>query len=439
MTTIMTRKRSALFPVQRRSSGVRVVRAVSALLVLASATYVFAAGGWSTPVTLSTPVPPSFYTTSPVVAINSSGAQAAVWINEDTSLLVQVATQDAGGSWSQARTLTSSNDDAGSPAVAIGPGGNAVAMWDSFRSGQGVLIKASARPAHGSWGPIVTLSPVSNSNSSTSPKIGMDSNGNAVAIWLLDTGTSTSIQTAYLPVGGSWTTPVAISTPGVTARRPTLAVNALGDAIAGWETASGQVMVAERKSGSWGAPVSVAPAAYRQNASQVALNGRGDAAVVWSRAYSSFMATRDVGRSWSVPTTISTRSAGGSVSIALDDSGNAVLVFVSLATPNANPVEAVSRLAGGSWSAPSTISSASEAALAPRAVATPAGTFVVGWDSVKSNTLVAAIRAAGQTTFGVPANVGTGGQLDLAIASGHTAATWLGSGPAVQVSDNNVP
>jgi hypothetical protein len=438
MTTTTTKRLSALLPVQQRCSGIWVVRLLSALLVLTSGTYVSAAGGWSTPVTLSTPVPPSFYTTSPVVAINSSGAQAAVWINEDTSLRVQVATQDAGGSWSQARTLTSSNDDAGSPAVAIGPGGNAVAMWDSFRSGQGVVIKSSARSAHGSWGPIVTLSPVSNSDSATSPKIGMDGNGNAVAIWLLDTGTSTSIQAAYLPVGGSWTTPVPISTPGVTARRPSLAVNAIGDAIAGWETASGQVLVAERKSGVWGAPVSIAPAAYRQNASQVSLNGRGDAAVVWSRAYSSFVSTRDVGGSWSAPTTISTRSAGGSVSIALDDSGNAVLVFVSLATPNANPVEAISRPAGGSWSAPTTISSASEAALAPRVVATPAGTFVVGWDSVTSNTLVAAIRAAGQTTFGAPASLGTGAQLELAIAAGHAAATWLGSGPAVQVSENNL-
>jgi hypothetical protein len=85
------------------------------------------------------------------------------------------------------------------------------------------------------------------------------------------------------------------------------------------------------------------------------------------------------------------------------------------------------------------ISSASDSALSPRVVATPTGTFVVGWDSVTSNTLMAAIRAAGQSTFGAPATVGTGSELDLAIATGHAAATWLGTGPAVQVSDNNAP
>jgi hypothetical protein len=335
--------------------------------------------------------------------------------------------------------LSASNGDAVTPAVAIGPGGNAVAMWDLFRSGQGVVMQASARPAHGSWGPVTTLSPVSNSDSSTAPKVGIDANGNAIAIWLLDTGTGTSIQSAYLPAAGSWTTPVQLSTPGVTAQRPTLAVNASGDAIAGWETASGQVLVAERKSGVWGAPTSIAPAAYRQNASQVALGDRGDAAVVWSRAYNSFVATRDAGGSWSAPTTVSTRSAGGSVSVAVDGSGNAVLVYASVAVPNANPVLAITRAAGGSWSSATTISSASEAALAPRVVATPAGTFVTGWNSVTNNTVLAAIRPAGQAAFGAASTVGSGGQQDLAIAAGHAAAAWLGTGPAVEVSGHSAP
>jgi hypothetical protein len=437
MTTIPTTKRSSSFTVSQSRSGIRVARIAGTLLALAGGSQAFGTGGWSAPATLSTPVPPSFYTAYPFVAINSSGAKVAAWINEDNFLLLQVATQDAGGSWSAARSLSSSNADAGTPAVAIGPGGNAVAMWDLFQTGQGVVIQASARPAHGSWGPVATLSPAS--DSASSPKVGMDANGNAVAIWLLDTGTSTSIRSSYLPVGGSWTTPVQISTLGVTARRPSLAVNASGDALAVWETASGQILVAERKSGAWGAPVSIAPAFYRQNAAQVALGGRGDAAIVWSRAYNSFVATRDAGGSWSAPTTVSTRSAGGSVSVAVDGSGNAVLVYVSLAVPNANPVVAITRSAGGSWSAPSTISSPSEAALGPSVVATPAGTFVAGWNSSTHNTVVAAIRAAGQTTFGSPATVGTGGQLDLSIAPGHTAATWLGTGPAVQVSDNNAP
>src|SRR5258708_30400825 len=123
--TTRIRKLSALLPVHQRWSRVWVVRSVSALLGLAGGSYVFAAGGWSPPVTLSTPVPPSFYATSPAVAINSSGAQVAAWINEDNYLLLQVAAQDAGGGCTPAHTLTSGNDSAGHPALAIRPGANA--------------------------------------------------------------------------------------------------------------------------------------------------------------------------------------------------------------------------------------------------------------------------------------------------------------------------
>ncbi len=46
-----------------------------------------ASGVWSTPVTLSTPIPPTYYAASPAVAVASTGAQAAAWINESNYLL----------------------------------------------------------------------------------------------------------------------------------------------------------------------------------------------------------------------------------------------------------------------------------------------------------------------------------------------------------------
>jgi hypothetical protein len=81
-------------------------------------------------------------------------------------------------------TLTSDGEEAGDPVVGMRPGGNAVALWEVGGSGQGCFIQASARPAHGSWGPVVTLSPVSNTEVADFPKIGMGANGNAVAIWV---------------------------------------------------------------------------------------------------------------------------------------------------------------------------------------------------------------------------------------------------------------
>ena len=47
------------------------------LLISNSIATEYAEGGWSTPVSLSIPIPPTFYTASPAVGINSLGAQAA--------------------------------------------------------------------------------------------------------------------------------------------------------------------------------------------------------------------------------------------------------------------------------------------------------------------------------------------------------------------------
>jgi hypothetical protein len=74
----------------------------------------------------------------------------------------------------------------------------------------------------------------------------MDGDGNAVAVWVQTTSNAGAIETANLPASGTWTTPVALSTPGVSATNPTFAGNTLGDAIVGWPTTNGQILVAER-------------------------------------------------------------------------------------------------------------------------------------------------------------------------------------------------
>ena len=423
--------------------GIRHVAGASFAACLAGVVFA-ATGDWSTPVTLSTPIPPTFYAATPVVAINSTGAHAAAWINEDNYLLLQVAAQDAGASWTGAQTLSPATGfNAADPAIALSSTGAAVAMWDLYHanSSQGLVIQASARQAHGSWGPVVSLTSGATS-SSTVPEVGMDTHGNAIAIWLQTTSTTSVIESANLPSGGSWTTPVALSSPALSASRPSLAVNSAGDAIAGWQTTSGQILVAERKSGAWGAPVTIATASYRQGSAQVAINNRGDAAIAWTGRGTALTAIRVAGGTWSAPTTISKQSAGATARIALDDLGNAVAIFEQVVLSGSSyvyPVQAVSRPVNGSWSAASTISAPKDYASSPNLVATPAGTFVAGWVDDTTNTVHAAVRPAGQNVFWSPANVGGGTSVDLAAAAGRTAATWIGPGPAVQVSDASTP
>jgi len=270
----------------------------------------------------------------------------------------------------------------------------------------------------------------------------MDASGNAVAIWVQGSSTASTIESANLPSSGAWTTPVALSAAGASGTNPTLAVNASGDAIAGWQTSSSnpQIVVAERRSGIWQAPVIIAPAAFRQNSPHVALNDNGDAAIAWTGRGTALVATRPAGGAWSAPATISTSSLGGSARVALDDSGNAIMIFQLVKYTGSGytyPVEAVARSAGGSWGVPVTVSGANDYGSSPNVVATPLGTFVVGWADNNTLTARAAIRPSGQTGFGPPSVLSSGNSVFLAAAAGHTAAIWIGS--AVQVSDAITP
>jgi hypothetical protein len=411
-------------------------------ITFAFALAVYAASGWTPPVSLSVPIAPTYYATSPAVAVASTGAQAAAWINEDNYLLLQVAAQDAGGAWTPAQTLTpASGVNAADPTVAVSPKGNAVAMWDVYTSGGLLLVQASARAANGSWGAVKTLT--SGGVSSTLPKVGMDANGNAVAIWLQTTSTGSAIEASYLPASGSWTTPAAISAAGSAAAQPVLAVNSAGDAIAGWQTSSnGQIVVAERHAGVWTAPVIIAAAAFRQNSPHVALNDRGDAAVVWTGRGTALAAIRPAGGGWSATTTLSTQSSGASARVAIDSSGNTIAIFQLVQYTGSSysyPVQAVAHPAGGTWGALVTISGTNDYGSSPNLVVTPLGTFVAAWEDDNTISIRAAIRPAGQSAFGRFAVIGSGSQAFLAAAAGHTAATWIGPGPTAQVSDNLTP
>ncbi len=420
---------------------ISTVGTVAVILLLSSGAYAGLLGTllgllWSLPITLFPPPPTGVDATSPALAVNSSGASAAAWVVAGNFRTLQVAAQDVLGLWSAPQTLTpTTGASVADPAVAVSPLGNAVAVWDIWRAStpKGTALQASSRMPLGSWAPPVSLT--SPAVGASQPKVGMDALGNAVAVWLESTSSGSAIKSAYLPMGGSWSTPVRLSAAGTTAAAPALAVNSLGGAVAAWQSTDGKILVAERSTlGSWGAPATIAPAAFRQGAPHVALSSTGSAAVIWSRAGSTFAATQRSLGSWSAPTALSTQSVDATGRIAIDDLGNAVALFESAASGNAFPVLAVSSVLGGVWSAPATISGPSNNPGNLSLAATPRGTFVAGWVDGVAGTAYSAVRPSGAAAFQAATVVGTGSQLVLSVAKGITSATWIGSGAAVLVS-----
>ena len=400
---------------RRWYAGVMVAAVVGAGI---AAGPVAAAGGWSAPVSLSTPIPPTDVVGNPAIAVNASGAEVAAWYDQaaDGTQFVHVRTSADGSAWSAATTLGHGI----APAVALAGDGRAVAVWWSL-DGAG-SVRASVRPPGGSWSAGVTVSP-----DAGSPKLGVDQSGDAIAAW---SSSSVGLQTASLPAGGAWTSPNTLAT-GLSDFD--LAVNAGGTAVAAW-TASGGSIVADYGSvlGGWAPPSTVAAAAYRQKGVHAAVNDAGQGALAWRTRTGAKAATATPAGVWSTPTVLVASQGSGSVDVAIDGAGNAAAVVVIYTSGGATFPVYVSRMpAGGGWGPPALLSTLNDYAPAPQVVADPAGTFVAAWTDDNALSLRASTSPPGGG-FGAPVVVGSNyGEFNPAIAPGRAVLMWTAGGATV--------
>lgn len=126
------------------------------------------------------------------LAINSSGYAIAAWVKESTNFIVESATL-INGIWSAPFIVSTLGEDTFNPKIAIDPVGNAVAVW-VVDNGVVQAIKASTLPFGAvEWTESVFLS-VLEDGDSTKPDVGIDANGDTVAVWKKLTGSSAFIQ-----------------------------------------------------------------------------------------------------------------------------------------------------------------------------------------------------------------------------------------------------
>ena len=152
-----------------------------------------AASSWSPPVQLPAGCVSSG--SQPGLAVNAAGTEAAAGsqLNADNSSSVLVCTSADGQTWPGPATV----GQGASAAVALAPDGRAVAAW-SGGPYTAPVIQASVRPPGGTWSAPVTVG-----TDARGPLIGIDRSGNAIIAWAGNSGTT--VHTASLPAGGSWT------------------------------------------------------------------------------------------------------------------------------------------------------------------------------------------------------------------------------------------
>lgn len=171
------------------------------------------------------------------VAVDKDGNGVVVWSQFDGSnYVIQASYVPYGGSWSTPQSISITGEDAFTPMVVSDPAGNSVAVWVRF-DGTNYVAQSSRTLSDGSW-----TTPVDISNSGvnvTNVYIGLNTSGYAVAVWDESDGTNSVIQSATLPLNGTWSTPAAVSTPGNYAYLPVVGVDDTGNAVSIWLESDG--------------------------------------------------------------------------------------------------------------------------------------------------------------------------------------------------------
>jgi len=196
-----------------------------------------------------------------------------------------------------------------------------------------------------------------------SPLVSVDSAGNATAVWGRYRGGKPIYESAVRQAGGPWSTPSRFLGGLEDAYGLQIAVDLLGNETGIWGRRVGRswvVQSATRSSGGiWSAPVTLSAAGA--GSALVAAGPDGNVTAVWllereeGRRCVVQSATRSAGGSWSAPVTLSpSRKAARSPQIALDSQGGAVAVWEE---EYSGAIESSTRSSGGIWSAPATLSS----------------------------------------------------------------------------------
>jgi len=174
-------------------------------------------GGWGTPFQIAGPFSLSFTELTPSAAMNNNGDIVVVWLQDLAgNNTTNVATYDGTtNTWSLPLALpplfesglASQNN---LPYAAIDPNGNAVVTWP-YRNDDVFRIYAASFTKATGWGASIILDEVSPLDGEVSnPFVVMDPFGTATVVW--DRLVSESqVFSSVLPLGGTWSTPVAIA------------------------------------------------------------------------------------------------------------------------------------------------------------------------------------------------------------------------------------
>jgi PKD domain len=386
-----------------------------------------AAPTWLAPVQLGPGV-------SARLAMNSRGDAVIGWHVGGASW-ARTASRTAGSqTWSAPVTLA---DAASTPDVALNDAGDAVALF----SKDSAHAQASFRRGlSGGWEEPITIAPLGAGGT-----VVLDPLGNAIAVMNHFSGDGYVVTSVARSASlGLWQQPeVTLSEPDGNALGGTLAIDRAGNAIAMWERtgpgrSSPRVTASFRpaSTGTWAPAVDIAGAFRFLRGFDLAFDAAGNATAVWEADDVLYFAYRPFGGSWGPPELKPTPGFRGSPSLGVNQSGDAVVVWIELQPGVQAIVKAASRKATRRWGPSVALSSRLRYANAADIAIDPAGNAVATWTEglFPSSTLRAGLRPGASGMWEPPAEiargkVGTVSGPEVGMdGAGNALVAWDGDG-----------
>jgi hypothetical protein len=170
-------------------------------------------GPFSAAQTVSTPS--SAPAQAPQAAFDAQGDGIVAWQQSDGSeprIYTSVRTPGSSGSFDAPGTLDPGGQEAYEPSVAGDGLSGTIVSWKTF-NGATNSTQAAVRPAGGSFGPASTLSATGPQESV--PQIGVDAQGNGIAIWSRSSGSNYLLEAAGYDAAGPLPRGLALPSQGL--------------------------------------------------------------------------------------------------------------------------------------------------------------------------------------------------------------------------------
>ncbi len=220
------------------------------------------------------------------IAIAPDGTTTVVWQRSNgADDIIQAATRPPSGSFAAPVGLSEAGQSANSAQIAVAPDdGTARVVWQRS-NGTNDIIQATTRPPGGSFATPADLS-VAGQNAEE-PQIAIAPDGTTTLVWQRSNGTNNIIQAATRPPGGPIAAPVDLSVAGQNAAGAQIAIAADGTATVVWQRFNGTNPTIQATTrppgGSFAAPVDLSTVGLDAYSPEIAIAPDGTATTVWSR------------------------------------------------------------------------------------------------------------------------------------------------------------